>query len=55
MNDYNKIPPHENKRWLSCENVTSDSDIWHGWAVNMFTHKELNEPAIHHIKQGVER
>jgi hypothetical protein len=52
MNDYNKIPPHENKRWLSCENVTSDSDIWHGWAVNMFTHKELNEPAIHHIKQG---
>jgi hypothetical protein len=52
MNDYNKIPPHENKRWLSCENVISDSDIWHGWAVNMFTHKELNEAEINRIKQG---
>ena len=43
MTDTIKIPTQENKRWLSCENVTSASDIWHGWVVNSFTHKELNE------------
>jgi len=56
MNDASKLPTYENKRWLSCENVTSAFDVWQEWEVNSSTHRELNEaeinPAIHRRKHG---